>query len=569
MNSDQLIKHFERIAEAPDAISLLRKFVLDLAVRGKLVEQDPNDEPASALLEKIEAEKTKLIKAGQIKFNKPLLLVEGEQQRFEVPKHWKWVQIRTITTDRGQKVPDKLFSYIDVSSVDNVRGTVSSSQVLMPEEAPSRARKIVCTGDLIYSCVRPYLLNVALIEQFEPEVIVSTAFAVLNGFGLTSMRYLWMVLRSPFFFDVVQEKMRGQAYPAINDRDFALLPIPLPPLAEQHRIVAKVDELMALCDELEAAQAKRETQRDHLVAATLHHLNNSDSAPATFEETAHFYFNHLPRLTTRPEHIKQLRQTILTLAIQGKLVSQDPSESVLSLLQDLCIGRKKIMSDLGLRSQALIPNTNTSKFPFKAPDSWEWLSVDDCFVVTGGIQKTPHRTPRNNAFPYLGVANVYRGCIDLAEVKKFELNEGELNRYRLEPNDLLIVEGNGSANEVGRCAQWSGELPVCVHQNHIIRCRPGYPGISNFISLYLNSPIGIELMKQLAVTSAGLYNLSVGKIRNIRIPLPPLAEQHRIVARVDELLAVCDELEARLAAATDTRRALLEATLHEALAPIA
>jgi len=194
-----------------------------------------------------------------------------------------------------------------------------------------------------------------------------------------------------------------------------------------------------------------------------------------------------------------------------------------------------------------------------------WSLVDDCFVVTGGIQKTPRRTPRDNAFPYVGVANVYRGRLDLSEVKQFELNEGELEKLRLEENDLLIVEGNGSASEIGRCARWTGELSNCVHQNHIIRCRPGNPAISRFTELYLNSGIAVEAMRELAVTSAGLYNLSVGKIRKIRFPLPPLTEQHRIVAKVDELMALCDDLEVRLTATATTRRQLLEASLHEAL----
>lgn len=173
--------------------------------------------------------------------------------------------------DRGQKIPDKEFLYIDVSAIDKERGKIAEPLVLPPDAAPSRARKIVQKGDVIYSCVRPYLLNIAVVDkEYRPEPIVSTAFAVLNGFGMVVPRYLWVVLRSPFFVICVEEKMRGQAYPAINDRDFAPLPFPLPPLAEQHRIVAKVDELMALCDELESQLTKSAAIRSQLLEATLH-----------------------------------------------------------------------------------------------------------------------------------------------------------------------------------------------------------------------------------------------------------------------------------------------------------
>ena len=188
-----------------------------------------------------------------------------------------------------------------------------------------------------------------------------------------------------------------------------------------------------------------------------------------------------------------------------------------------------------------------------------------CFAVVGGIQKQPKRAPQSNAFPYIGVSNVQRGRLDVATLARFELFRGELDRLRLEPGDLLVVEGNGSPNEIGRCAIWGGEIVDCVHQNHIIRCRPLVEGLERFTLVYLNSPPGMATMRKLAVTSAGLYNLSVGKIQRIAIPLPPLAEQHRIVAKVDELMAVCDVLESSLASEHTGRGKLLEALLQEAL----
>ena len=255
MNAERLLAHYERIADAPNAIARLRRFILDLAVRGKLVPQDRNDEPASEVLKRIAVEKARLVKVGEIKRGKPLPGFEPDEVRFEVPLGWEWARIREITRDRGQTVPDSDFTYIDVTAINKEVGCIESAKVSSASEAPSRARKIVHKGDVLYSCVRPYLLNIAIVEsEISPAPIASTAFAVLNGFGLVVPRYQWIVLRSPFMVACVEEKMRGQAYPAINDSDFALLPFPLPPLAEQCRIVAKVDELMALCDRLEAVR---------------------------------------------------------------------------------------------------------------------------------------------------------------------------------------------------------------------------------------------------------------------------------------------------------------------------
>ena len=278
MNADRLLTFYERIADAPDAIVRLRRFILDLAVRGKLVKQDPNDEPAAELLKRIAAEKTRLVRAGQIRKQKAFPFLESPP--FYVPENWRWARIREVTSDRGQKVPDAVFTYIDVTAIDKENGLIIGPRVLAPSEAPSRARKIIQRGDVIYSCVRPYLLNIAVIEDdYDPAPIASTAFAILNGHGFVLPRYLWIMLRSPFMVACVEENQRGQAYPAINDADFAVLPLPLPPLAEQHRIVAKVDELMALCDRLEVARAEREATRDRLATASLARLNALDPDP--------------------------------------------------------------------------------------------------------------------------------------------------------------------------------------------------------------------------------------------------------------------------------------------------
>lgn len=238
MNANQLLAHFDCIADAPDALPRLRRFVLDLAVRGKLVPQDPEDEPAAELLKRIAKEKARLVKTGEVKRLKRLPPID--EIPYSLPPSWRWTRIREITNDRGQCIPEATFTYIDVTAIDKENGIVSGPKLVQATEAPSRARKIVRKGDVVYSCVRPYLLNVAVVEgDFDPKPIASTAFAVLNGYGLVLPKYLWIVLRSPFMVARVEEDMRGQAYPAINDADFSVLPFPLPPLAEQHRIVPR------------------------------------------------------------------------------------------------------------------------------------------------------------------------------------------------------------------------------------------------------------------------------------------------------------------------------------------
>jgi len=243
-------------------IERLRALILDLAVRGKLVPQDARDEPAGELLKQVKAERASLIKAKAIGKGKSFPTVSKEPP-FAIPATWVWTQISEIGHDWGQTEPASDFTYIDVGSVNQSLGVVHSPNVVSAGEAPSRARKIVKNGTVIYSTVRPYLLNIAIVDQdFDPKPIASTAFAIIHPFTGIEAGFIYRYLRSQSFVSYVESCQTGIAYPAINDRQFFAAWCPLPPLAEQRRIVAKVDALMALCDSLETCLADvAQTQR--------------------------------------------------------------------------------------------------------------------------------------------------------------------------------------------------------------------------------------------------------------------------------------------------------------------
>jgi type I restriction enzyme, S subunit len=257
------------------------------------------------------------------------------------------------------------------------------------------------------------------------------------------------------------------------------------------------------------------------------------------------FIESFPSLVEAAGSMRVLRSLLLDLAVRGRLGTGAATDSCGSDLLDQIEAAMGAQIASGTIRPVKTADESGPEEPFPLPARWVWAKVADTFDVVGGIQKTPLRAPKKNHHPYLRVENVQRGRLDLARTERFELQPGEIDRWRLRPSDLLVVEGNGSETEIGRCALWGGEIEDCVHQNHIIRCRPVGRTWSPFTLLFLNSPSGMAEMRTLAITTSGLYSLSVGKIRGIWFPLPPLAEQKRIVARVDQLIALIDQLEAK------------------------
>lgn len=249
-----VIENFTDVFQTPESLEEFRGVILQLAFQGKLMPQNHSDETANKLVNHI----MKIRKEEKMKSK--FEVIASEEVPFMIPDSWKWIRLGELTTNFGQKKPMEKFSYIDVSSIDNKNGCIGQDvAVLEPENAPSRARKVVGRGSVIYSTVRPYLLNVAVVDkEIEPEPIVSTAFSVLKPLGGFSEYFLYYYLRSDIFTEYVEDKMVGLAYPAINDKNLQLGLVPVPPLEEQKRIVAKIESLFAVVDQLEEEMKRRE-----------------------------------------------------------------------------------------------------------------------------------------------------------------------------------------------------------------------------------------------------------------------------------------------------------------------
>jgi restriction endonuclease S subunit len=287
MNAETLLENFEVLAEAPGGIHHIRELVLNLAVGGKLVSQEETNEVH------LRSE------------------IEGS---FQLPDSWRWELITSITSDLGQEVPKSEFQYIDVGSINSKAGRISEEiSLLNPEDAPSRARKLVKKGTVLYSTVRPYLRNIAIVEKdFNPKAIASTAFAVLHPSDQILSSYLFVCVRSSYFTQFVESKQKGVAYPAISAGDLKMAMIPLPPIAEQKRIVAKVDELMALCDQLEQQQKHRDNLRTSTRKSAIDAISTA-TTPKELETAWKRINNNWDVIADTPESVGSLRELVLRL----------------------------------------------------------------------------------------------------------------------------------------------------------------------------------------------------------------------------------------------------------------
>jgi type I restriction enzyme, S subunit len=567
-SSARLLALYDRISDAEDAVPRLRSFVLNLAVRGKLVEQDASEEPAAELLKLIVRERNARVKSGQIRKGKPNDPIDAAP--WETPSGWVWLplgdagniftgnSINAVTRERLEKtsvghpfIATKDVGYgldpiaydngLLVSTSDESFKVARAQSVLICAEGGSAGRKIGIT---------------------DREICFGNKLLANETWSVVSPRYVLFVYQSSFFFEQFAEQMTG-IIGGISINKFLQLPFPLPPLAEQHRIVAKVDELMALCDQLEQARARREAVRDRLTTASLARLTAPETDAETFQSLARFALQSLPNLTTRPDQIKTLRQTILNLAVRGKLVAQDAAdEPAAELLRKLDREIASYCEANRIRQTVGDPIVQ-DETPEPVPSGWVWARLCSLFkVITDGDHQAPPKADSGIAF--LTIGNITTGELDFEGCRLVpESYYQSLVPYRTPTRGDILYTVVGAT--YGRPAIVKADRAFCV-QRHIAILKPTSGMSLRYLAYLLSSPLVYDQATK-GTTGTAQPTIALRPLRNFLVPLPPLAEQHHIVAKVDALMALCDQLEASLTTTATTRSKLLNALLHEALEP--
>ncbi len=493
----------------------LRKSILQLAIQGKLVPQDPNDEPASVLLERIRAEKQRLIKEGKIKKDKnDSVIFKGDDNRhyekvgsevkditddlpFEIPNNWVWCRLNDIIilisgTDLS---PDKYNS--NNKGIPYITGASNFiNSILNINRWTEHPTTISDKGDLLITCKGTIgemaYNNVGVIHIARQVMAIRSLYHFVSYIRILLETYITSL-----------KKAAKSMIPGISRQDILQCYFPLPPLAEQVRIVAEIEKFEPLIAE----------------------------------------YDKLERQATKldDEIYDKLKKSILQYAIQGKLVPQDPNDEPASVLLERIRAEKK--AKLGKKyvdSYIYKGDDNcyyekvkdsakeiSEEIPFEIPGSWRWIRVDNLFQHNTGKALNSSNT-QGVLHLYITTSNVYWGCFNLEHVKEMPFTQDEFEKCSIVPGDLLVCEGG----DVGRAAIWEKDIPMCI-QNHIHRLRAYYPVCTAFyyFSFFVYKSIGL-----IGGKGIGIQGLSSGALGKLIFPLLPLAEQERIVKQVKIIL---------------------------------
>lgn len=583
MNAEQLLKHYERVAQAPDAVMRLRGFVLDIAVRGKLVPQSDSEESAEVLLRRIASEKARRVKAGELRQTKNL--PSPDDPPCALPQSWRWSCLAEIgfISPRAEADDDTQASFVPMPMIAAELGVAHRHEPRKWGEI-KKGYTHFAEGDVGLAKITPCFENgkSTVFRNLTGRIGSGTTELHVVRPVLVSPDYVLLFFKSSHFIETGIPRMTGTAgQKRVPAEYFAHSPFPLPPLAEQHRIVGKVAELMALCDRLEAARSQREATRDRLTASTLARLttphppaspDGEASKELSFQSDARFPLKVLPALTTRSDQIKQLRQTILDLAVRGLLVAQDGTDvtahQLLSRRATLPAGftrRRKILKDSSVEAPA-------SMFP-AIPDSWAYSDIQSLYDLNAIVDYADGNHgalyPRSSEFgnegstfvtakDLVGGQVIWGGCAKLNRERARQLLKGWA-----QGGDVLLTHNA----TVGRVARVEDDAEPFLLGTSVTFYRLNAAVIdAGFFYVMLRSSIWQRQLEAIMAQTTR-NQVSIQKQAFFRVVVAPLNEQKRIVVKVDELMSLCDQIEASLTRGENTRTRLLNALLHEALAP--
>lgn len=546
-------------------IKKLRELILELAVRGKLVPQDPNDEPASELLKRIAAEKAELVKQGKIKKQKPLPEISEEEKPFELPEGWEWVTLATVgeivgggtpKSDNPQFWAKNGIKWITPADLYGLKGKyiTSGARDISPAGLSNSSARLMPKGSVLFSSRAP----IGYVAIADAELSTNQGFKSCVPYIKESAEYIYYFLLASA--KKIDAEASGTTFKEVSGAIVSKILLPLPPLSEQLKIVSRANELMSLCDQLEQQSLTSLDAHQQLVETLLGTLTDSQNAEELAENWTRIS-EHFDTLFTTEASVDALKQTILQLAVMGKLVPQDPNDEPASeLLKRIAQEKAQLVKEGKIKKQKSLPPISDEEKPFELPEGWEWSYLSDIGILARGRSK--HR-PRNDPTLYAD------GTIPLVQTGDVARSNGCINTYSALYNQLGLSQSK----------LWNkGTLCITIAANI------ADSGILNFDACFPDSVVGftpyeneipvlyfhyfmmtIKSTLEKFAPSTAQKNINIDILSQLFFPCPPLEEFHRIVDKVQNLLSVCDVLSAYIQSAQQTQLHLADALTDAAI----
>ncbi|MBE9834355.1 restriction endonuclease subunit S [Escherichia coli] len=550
-------------------IKKLRELILELAVRGKLVPQDPNDEPASELLKRIAAEKAELVKQGKIKKQKPLPEISEEEKPFELPEGWEWARINDIASfTNGYAFKSSEFQNSGVGIVKI--GDIDSSG-------------FISTAGMSY--VSEKKINVLPEEmRVNPgDMVIAMSGATTGKLGFNKTKSTFLLnqrvgkivtysVDKEFIYHYLSTRIEenlsislGSAIPNISTAQINNIIIPIPPSDEQVKIIARVKLLISLCDQLEQQSLTSLDAHQQLVETLLGTLTDSQNAEELAENWARIS-EHFDTLFTTEASVDALKQTILQLAVMGKLVPQDPNDEPASeLLKRIAQEKAQLVKEGKIKKQKPLPPISDEEKPFELPEGWEWCKFGLTSEFINGDRGSNY--PNKNEYVSQGIPWINTGHIEkngtLTVTEMNFITEGKFNELRsgkIQKGDLVYCLRGATFGKTAFVIPY--ETGAIASSLMII--RPFITEMGGYIYNYLTSPFGRSQIYRFDNGSAH-PNLSANSVMLYSFPCPPLTEQYRIFSQVGLLHELCDKLKTRIKTAQQTQLHLADALTDAAI----
>jgi type I restriction enzyme S subunit len=541
MDAQTFLAEFAHIANAPGGIGKLRELAIQLAISGRLTQQSVSDTPADQLISKNLALQQTLILQKKLKKQPDPAVIKKSEEPWLLPRGWVWTRLGVVTNygDAPKVEFDDVSPETWVLELEDIEKYSSRllARVLAKDREFKSTKNKFRSGAVLYGKLRPYLNKVLIAES---DGVCTTEIMPITYFDQIDPNYLRYYLKSRYFIDYASGSAYGMNLPRMSTDSAREALFPFPPKEEQSLIFAKVDELMALCDKLEAQQQARRNLQDVLRQSTLQAITASED-PSDLKSAWARLAENFALLIRDPSDVDQCAAELMGMAVRGWLSSPSTSAVRIDEIISACEAMRAgyIKSNV-MRRQKLVA---AAEHHVVYPGHWSVVSFDQVAVVIGGVTKGRDMRGRDLVTcPYLSVANVQRGFFKLQGLKTIQIAVDELQKYVVEIDDLLITEG-GDWDKVGRTAIWRGGAENCLHQNHVFKARiPSDQLLNEWVELVFNSGVGRDYFAGASKQTTNLASINMTQLRSFPLPIPPLDEQREILDALARLTSMFNEL---------------------------